>query len=477
MAHRPRWIFALITVLLLLVGTLVFSSAGPVKEPAVAGAFYPADKDKLAALVAGYLSRAETPAQDGRLIALIAPHAGYEYSGQVAAFAYKHLAERAVDTVIILAPSHSAAFTGVSVYAKGSMRTPLGSIRINEKLAASLLNEEANVTFYSPAFEKEHSLEVQLPFLQTALKDFTIVPIVIGQPTRASFTHLTGKLVAMPRKNRNAIIIASTDLSHYHDDRIARTMDNKALDAITRMSVEDLEQALSSKDCELCGGYPVLFTMSVARQLGATHGVLYNYANSGDVTNDRARVVGYAALGLYQGSLSKAEGNELLLLARSSIESYVKTGKAPEHTTRAPRLLANGAAFVTINRNHQLRGCIGNIQPTMPLYRAVIANAVSACSRDPRFPPMSSAELRDMEVEVTVLSPLEPHDDVKDIRIGRHGLFLVQGMNSGILLPQVAEEYKWDALTFLEQVSVKAGLSPNAWKKGRVYTFTADIIK
>jgi len=477
MARRPVWLYALILVLLLLAGTLVFSAAGPMKEPAVAGAFYPADKDKLAGLVSGYLSHAETPAQDGRLIALIAPHAGYEYSGQVAAYAYKHLAERTVDTVIILAPSHYAAFTGVSVYAKGSIRTPLGSIKINEKLAASLLNKEANVTFYPPAFEKEHALEVQLPFLQTALKDLTIVPIVIGQPTRASFEHLTGKLVAMLRKNRNAIIIASTDLSHYHDDRTARSMDTKALDAITRMSVEDLEQALSNKDCELCGAYPVLFTMAVARQLGATHGVLYRYANSGDVTNDRTSVVGYAALGLYQGSLTGSERSELLTLARTTIESYVKTGKPAEHTTRSPRLLANGAVFVTINRNHLLRGCIGNIQPVMPLYRAVISNAVSACSRDPRFPPLRKDELSDMEIEVTVLSPFEPLVDAKDITIGRHGLYLVQGMNSGILLPQVAAEYQWNALTFLQQVSVKAGLPADAWKHGQIYTFTADVIR
>jgi AmmeMemoRadiSam system protein A len=139
--------------------------------------------------------------------------------------------------------------------------------------------------------------------------------------------------------------------------------------------------------------------------------------------------------------------------------------------------MANGATFVTINRNGMLRGCIGNIQPIMPLYRSVINNAVSACSRDPRFPAMNREELKNMDVEVTVLSPLESLQDVKDIKIGIHGLFIVRNGNSGILLPQVAEEYKWDAPTFLEQVSIKAGLPRDAWKEAQVFTFTADIIR
>ena len=477
MTRKTTGISALIIVLLLLAGTLVFSAGGPVKEPAVAGAFYPADRRVLSGMVENFMAKAVTAPVEGRLVALIAPHAGYDYSGQVAAYAYKHLNERPIDTIILIGPSHYDTFVGASVYAKGGMKTPLGTVRIDEKIAAELINEKAGVTFYPGAFEKEHSLEVQLPFLQTALRDFTIVPILIGQPTRESFEQLSNSLTAVLKKHRNAIIVASTDLSHYHDYKTAQSMDSTVTDAVVSMSMEDLQQLLSSGKGEMCGGNAVLLAMMVARQTGATHGVLYRYANSGDVTNDRTRVVGYAAMGLYNGPLSGAERAELLALAKRTIDVYVRTGKAPDYTPANPRLRENGSTFVTINRRHMLRGCIGNLQATVPLYRSVISNAVSACSRDPRFPAMNKDELSDMEVEVTVLSPMELLQDVKDIRIGTHGLFMVKGRNSGVLLPQVASEYKWDVPTFLEQLSLKAGLPGDAWKDAQLYSFTADIIK
>lgn len=448
-----------------------------VKAPSVAGAFYPADAAELRNMVDGFLAKADAGPVNGRLIALIAPHAGYQYSGHVAAYSYNQLKDREIDTVILIGPSHHAAINGASVYAKGSMRTPLGDIKINEKIAKSLLEGKSHVVFDPAAFEKEHSLEVQMPFLQRTLKQFTIVPVLIGRPTRESFGHLTERLTDVLRRNRKAIIIASTDMSHYHDYGFANRMDRKTVDAVLRMSLEDVEKYLMTGEGEMCGGYPVLFTMAIARQLGATNGVQFMYANSGDVTDDKSRVVGYAAMGLYETPLTKAQKDRLLSLARDTVNGYVKFNKTPEPKIEDARLLANGAAFVTINRNHRLRGCIGNIQPVMPLYRAVIQNAVAACSRDNRFTPMTRDELTDMEVEVTVLSPLVPMGSSDDIKIGKHGLYLVNGNSSGILLPQVAEEYGWDVKTFLKQVSVKASLPEDAWKESRLFTFTADLIK
>ena len=468
---------ALVIVLLVPALLLACNAGGTIKEPAVAGAFYPADKQVLSTMVNDFLSKAAATPVEGRLIALIAPHAGYEYSGQVAAYSYNHLKERTIDTVILIGPSHHFPFLGASVYTQGRMRTPFGVVSINEKMAASLLNEKAGVTFNPAAFEKEHSLEVQLPFLQTSTKDFTIVPILIGQPTRESFDHLSRSLTSILKQHKNAIIIASTDLSHYHDYSTAKAMDSKVIDAVSRMAPGDLEKLLSSGTGEMCGGFPVLLTMMVAQQLGATHGELYNYANSGDVTNDKARVVGYAAMGLYQGKLTSGERTELLALAKKTVASYVNNGSTPEYAGHDPRLMAQGATFVTIKRNNMLRGCIGNIQPNMPLYRSVITNAVSASSRDPRFRAMTREELKDMEIEVTVLSPLEPLQNTGDIRIGTHGILLVKGMNSGVFLPQVPVENNWDLTTYLEQVSLKAGLPKDAWKDAQLYTFTADIIK
>ena len=450
---------------------------GKVKEPSVAGAFYPAKPESLKEMVNGFLLSAENKPVEGQLIALISPHAGYQFSGHVAAYSYKYLKDMNIETVILIGPSHYKAFNGVSVYADDAMKTPLGKIKIDKKIAKSLINENADVTFSPDAFEKEHSLEVQLPFLQQSLKNFKIVPILISTPTQKSYEFLTEKLTEILRKDKKTIIIASTDLSHYHDYNTAVMMDKKTIDAIERLSIEDVERLIMNREGEMCGAYPVIYTMAVARGLGATNGILYKYANSGDVTNDKNRVVGYSAIGLYKTALSESQRRELLSLAKNAILGYVKHKKTYEADTSDTRLLANGATFVTINRNGMLRGCIGNIQPVMPLYKAVIRNAIAASSKDYRFSPMQKEELTDMEIEVTVLSPLEPLKDIKNIKIGTHGFYIVNGANSGILLPQVASENNWDVNTFLENVSLKAGLPKEAWKNSNLYIFSADIIK
>lgn len=461
---------------------ILTSCSGEVKEPAVAGSFYPADRKQLKEMVDGFIAGVENRNDSGRLIALISPHAGYQFSGAVAANSYSRLKGRDIKTVIIIGQSHYAAFKGASVYAKGGMKTPLGNIKINEKIAASLLDEKADVRFTPGVYEKEHSIEVQLPFLQESLKDFSVVPILIGSPTRALFDHLTNKLIQAMAGDDHIMIVASTDLSHYHDYDTAVTMDRKIIASIENMAIGDIEKYLSAGEAEMCGGYPVIFTISVARGLGATNGTLFKYANSGDVTGDRGRVVGYAAMGLYKDRLAQKERDFLLSLAKKTIVEYVTNNKTPEISatdagTLSPRLSANGATFVTINRNGHLRGCIGNMQPVMPLYQSVISNAVSASSRDYRFPPMNKEELHDMEVEISVLSPFEVLKNIKDIEIGKHGLYLVTERASSVFLPQVPVEQRWDLNTYLEELSLKAGLARNAWKTAKLYTFTADIIK
>lgn len=448
-----------------------------VKEPSVAGTFYPADEKNLRDTVNGFLDKAQNQPVNGKLIALIAPHAGYQFSGHVAAYTYKHLIDRDIKTVILVGPSHHTPFPGASVYAVGSMKTPLGKVKIHKEMARSLIDEKADVRFLPDVFEKEHSLEVQLPFLQQINKKVKIVPILVGSPTQKSFDHLTTRLIDILKKNKETIIVSSTDFSHYHDYNTAVRKDKKMIDAIERMSAEDVERSMMTGKAEMCGGYPVLFTMAVARGLGATNGILFRYANSGDVSLDKKRVVGYAAMGIYKTELTPKEKKELLSLANNAIKEFISNGVISDTSLSDKRLMVNGATFITINRNGHLRGCTGNIQPHMPLYKSVIRNAVSACSKDPRFPPMNKEELEDMEVEISVLSPLEPLTDVKTIEIGKHGLYLIQGPHSGILLPQVAQEYGWNRNTFLEQVSYKAGLPKDAWKTAQLYSFTADIIK
>jgi AmmeMemoRadiSam system protein B/AmmeMemoRadiSam system protein A len=458
--------------------TVVFLSPGcaeNVKAPSVAGTFYPADKKELKESVENFLSKAEKVRSEGKLIAIISPHAGYRFSGQVAAYGYKEIRDRDIKKIILMGPSHYVGFKGASIYTKGSFRTPLGEVKINEKLATGLLDETVDIRFYPEAYEKEHSLEVQLPFLQTVLKDFTIVPILISSPTKQTVEHLISRLTEM--LDDKTLIIASTDLSHYHDYAKAIEMDNKIISAVERLSVMDTAQLLNNGEAELCGGMPVIIAMEAAKRYGATLGVLFKYANSGDVTNEKDRVVGYASMGLFKSPYTEEEKKELLAIAKNSITEYINNGKVSEVEIKNRKLKTDGAVFVTIKENGSLRGCIGHIQAIMPLYQSVIKNAVAACSGDPRFPPMNKEDLKNMEVEVSILSPLTPLKDIKDIQIGKHGIVIRKGMHSGIFLPQVATEFGWDRDTFLEQLCAKAGLPKDAWKDAELYSFTAEIIK
>ncbi len=449
-----------------------------VKPPSVAGAFYPSDPDTLDQMVTEFIQSAEKINVRGRLYALLCPHAGYQFSGSVAGYCYKQIKDRPYRTVILIGPSHYSSFRGVSVYAEGSLLTPLGKVKIDETVAKRLLNKEADVNFFPEAFEKEHSLEVQLPFLQKSLKSFKVVPLLIGIPTKRSYEYLVAKLTELLREDEKTLIIVSSDLSHYHDYETAKVMDHRVIDVIERMALEELQSLLASGRVEMCGAYPMIYAMGVLRMVGATNGVLLRYANSGDVTGNRQRVVGYAALGIFRTPLTEAQKRLLLDIAKRAIITYVKEKRQPQIEVNDPRLRANGATFVTIKtRGGRLRGCIGNIVPHMPLYRSVVVNAINASSGDPRFPPMRPEELEEMEVEVTVLSPLQPLRDVDDIKIGRDGLYIAKGEHSGLLLPQVASEFNWDRDTFLRALCQKAGLPPDAWKEARLYRFTADIIK
>ncbi|MBI5641556.1 MAG: AmmeMemoRadiSam system protein B, partial [Nitrospirae bacterium] len=245
-----KYPFILFYLLLLL---SVGGCAEHIKEPSVAGSFYPSDPKVLRNAVDRFLAQAEDKQVEGKLIALLSPHAGYLYSGRVAAHSYRHLKGKNIETVILIGPSHHKTFNGASVYTKGVMRTPLGDIKINEKIARSLINENAHIRFYPEAFEKEHSLEVQLPFLQVVLKDFTIVPILISSPTKESYEELTKKLIGIIGADDKTILVASTDLSHYHDYDTAVKKDSKTIDVIERMAIDELEQYLMTGECEMCG--------------------------------------------------------------------------------------------------------------------------------------------------------------------------------------------------------------------------------
>lgn len=471
-----RWRYLWNTLLLMLLFPAACSSA-TVKEPAVAGSFYPGDRKRLEAELDQYLSVPGDPAGSGRLLALIAPHAGYVYSGGVAGHAYARLKGKDIRTVIMLGPTHFAAVNGAVIYPGTGLRTPLGVVPVAEELARSLASERDGVRLAAEPFAREHSLEVQLPFLQKTLRDFRVVPILIGRMTPESYRRLADGIATVLKRDERSLLVISSDLSHYHDGKTAGVMDRKVLDAVERLAAGDLERLLGSGEGEACGGAPILYGMAAARGAGATEAQLYRYADSGDIFGDKSRVVGYGAVGFYQRPLGAASRQELLRLARETVERRVTGKPLPEWKGDDRRLLADGAAFVTLKeKNGALRGCIGSIQATTALHRSVVQNAVAAATKDPRFLPVTPAELQHLDVEVTVLSPLEPISSSTEIEIGRHGVYLEAAGRSSVFLPQVPVEQGWDLPTYLRQLALKAGLPSDGWQGGRLYRFTAEIV-
>jgi len=451
--------------------------AATVKEPAVAGSFYPKERKKLEAEVDGYLVQGGGTAAEGRLLALISPHAGYMYSGHVAGHSYARIRGKDIRTVILIGPSHHAAVNGAVIYPGSGLKTPLGVVPVNESLSRSLASERDGVKLAAEPFSREHSLEVQLPFLQRSLKEFSVVPILVGRMTAESYRHLADRIAALLKADDRSLLVISTDLSHYHDAKKAGSMDRKVLDAAECLATGELERLLVSGEGEMCGAGAVLYGLAAARGAGATEGELFKYADSGDVSGDKGYVVGYGALAYYRRELSPRDRRDILSLARETVACHVSGRPLPQWNGESRRLKADGAVFVTLKeKGERLRGCIGSLQATAPLYRSVIQNAVSAASRDPRFRPVKADELPGLSVEVTVLSPMEPLGGVDEVVIGRDGLYLEASGRSSVFLPQVPVEQGWNLQTYLAELSLKAGLAADGWKSGRLYRFTAEIV-
>ncbi len=477
------FLYAAVCVVLLSTGCFAEDVFVKVKKPVFAGSFYPGEKSVLARTIDGYLK--ETEPQKGRTSArvfgIMSPHAGYQYSGRVAAYAYNQIKGKPYTTVILLGPTHRVPFSGIAIYPAGSWETPLGRVQVDHEIAGRLAEQCRSIKNYPVAFEREHSLEVQVPFLQQTLKDFRIVPIVMGMMEENDYRTLSDALIELLKQHAGKIlIVASSDMSHFHNYREANQMDKLTLKEIGELDTERLADGLAKRRYELCGSQAVLTLMMVAKKINGEAKVLH-YANSGDATDDRSRVVGYGAVAFFLSEtgvgLNKKEQKALLAIARKTLEETVRQGNISPAETKDKALLEKRGVFVTLTKNGKLRGCIGYIVPVMPLYRAVSDMTVSAASRDPRFPPVAKEELKDIHIEISVLGPLKIVDDPQEIEIGKHGLFIVSRDNQGLLLPQVATEYMWSREEFLRQTCLKAGLPSNAWreKTTKIYSFSAQI--
>ncbi len=465
-----------------------------IRESVIAGSWYPGNASRLQREVQDYLSQASTADLQGQLIALISPHAGYRYSGQVAAYAYKLLGERKFSSVVVIAPSHRSHFRGVSVYDRGGYRTPLGVVPLDRELISAVKQRESRIQYVPEAHTQEHSLEIQLPFLQVLMPDVKLVPLVMGNQDFATCKWLA-EAVADCVENRSVLVVASSDLSHFHPYKQAKRLDQVVVDKVNDFDPQGLSDDLANGLCEACGGGPMVTAMLIARRLGANKSRVLHYANSGDVTGDHSSVVGYMAAALWVDSnkskgenpknrrvgvnlgLTSEEKAQLLEIARDVVESQCRGEKTPEFVVNSPTLKEPRGAFVTLHKEGKLRGCIGHIRAKEPLVKTIIEMAEAAAFHDPRFPPVSSKELGLLEYEISVLTPLQRIAEVDEIEVGKHGIYMKRGSCRGLLLPQVATEWGWDRTTFLEHTCTKAGLPEDAWKdkKTEIYIFSADV--
>jgi MEMO1 family protein len=329
---------------------------------------------------------------------------------------------------------------------------------------------------------------VQLPFLQRVLPPFDLVPIIMGEQSYEENRAL-GVALAKLIRGTDTLIVASSDLSHYHPYDAAVSLDKKVLNGVQEWDYLTLSDNFQMRTWEACGGGPIVAAMIAAERLGATRAAILKYANSGDVIGDKSRVVGYGAMALLAGeekgsgasrefSLTPDEQRQLLEIARKSAESIVKDNKPYELPANLPAsLMQDRGAFVTIKKGGDLRGCIGYTAAAEPLAQTVRDVAAHAALRDPRFHAVSANELPKLKYEVSVLSPMRRVSDVSQIKVGSHGLMIAKGSVRGLLLPQVPKEFGWDRGTFLEQTAIKAGLPADAWRDqdADLFIFTAVV--
>ncbi len=465
------------------------------RKPAVAGSFYPASAKEIKSMLGGWLhpsgNDALTPPR-----AIIVPHAGYVFSGEVAASAYNRIPPgHQYKRVFLLGPSHRAGFAGASVDTVYSFaETPLGKVPIDISLGKRLISEgKGAFTFWSEAaHDGEHCLEVQLPFLQMVFGDVPpIVPIVIGTERLSVIQNIAKALE--PYFNEDNLFIISSDFSHYPSYEDARSSDLYLAETITTGGLEEFLKALRQIDkqdfpgqgtaaCGACA-IAVLLEMMDAQGRDSFSAEHVMYRNSGDsIYGDKDRVVGYNSIVFTSSDhlfhFTQEEKEKMIATARSSIYSYLGL-KYDGNDSPVGVLKEKGyGVFVTLNLNGNLRGCIGRFTSPSSLHSTIREMARSAAFDDPRFPALSKKEAPEIEIEVSVLSPLKRIQSIDEFKLGRDGIYMIKGYNHGTFLPQVAKETGWNTEEFLGHCARdKAGIGYYGWKDAELYTYQTEVVK
>ncbi len=463
------------------------------RKAVFAGQFYPGKKSELENQLSELFNNASPIfSENSSLQAIISPHAGYIFSGEIAASAFNQIPKNVVyKRVFVLASSHQFTFSGAAVFCDGNYETPLGEIKVDTKLSKKLV-ETFDVFYDNPEVHKnEHSLEVQLPFLQYKLgNNILLVPIILGTNSSDDCKEIAAAL--KPWFNSENLFVISSDFSHYPNYDDACKVDKKTANAICSNHSEKLQTILKQNNSvgienlatSLCGWSSVLSLLYLTENNNYKFEKI-DYQNSGDSTvyGDKNRVVGYWAIAVYNDdhslAITKSEKKEILEKARYSIKTFLEKGKRGKLIKPVSAGILNEVtgAFVSIYINGELRGCIGGFAQEKTLNEIIQNMAVSAAC-DMRFESVKLEELNDMKLEISVLSPLKKIEAIDEIILGKHGIFIQQNYNTGTFLPQVIEKTGWNVEQFLGHCARdKAGIGWDGWKTADIFIYEAVVFE
>jgi len=421
-----------------------------VRNPVVSGQFYPGSASELRAMIEMMVDKKATRQE---VIGLVSPHAGYIYSGPVAGAVISRVKFK--DTFIIMGPNHTGMGKPLSIMTSGIWQTPLGEVEIDAELAQRILNASSHLAEDHVAHQFEHSIEVQLPFLQYFKPDIKIVPIVLAHSGGEVYKQIgQGIAQAVKESGKEVVIMASSDMTHYEPQDSAQHKDTQAIEAILELNEDELLKRVEELNISMCGYAPTVSLIAAARELGATGAELVKYQTSGDTTGDYAAVVGYA--GIIITAMSP-----LVRLAKETVETYTRTGRVLETPRElTPEMKAKAGVFASIHKLGELRGCIGTFEPQEAnVAEEIIANAIRAATRDPRFPPVAPDELKELDYSVDVLTKPELIKDESQLDPKKYGVIVESGYRKGLLLPDLAGVDSVERQ--IEICCLKGGIAPD----------------
>jgi len=476
--------------------------AEPVKvvlRSSLAGSWYSSDPEELKKQFASFFEKAQ-PETIENVIALILPHAGYQWSGQTAAFGLKTIG-KTYKRIVVIGPSHRTAMEEIiSVPRATHFETPLGQIPLDTEFMDKLLKFPM-VQNVPHAHQSENSIEMEIPILQYCQEDFKLVPIVAGQCSLEAVKKAGAILRTLV--DENTLVIASSDFVHYGSNygyvpftenipEQIKKVDMGAYQYIANLDAKGFMEYKRKTGATICGFVPIAILLSMMSEPSKAH--LIKYEASGELTGDYTNSVSYMSIAFSgawvkppeiepqtnNSELTEGDKKQLLLLARKTMVYALQNRRVPEASdfgiTVSDAMRPARAAFVTLKKNSRLRGCIGDIFPQRPLYKSVITNAIHACVNDRRFEPVSQDELKDITIEISALTAPAPISSPDEIRIGIDGVVLNKDGRSAVFLPQVAPEQGWDVNQMLTQLALKARLAADAWKQGAGFlVFQAEV--